>query len=180
MKGHPAVPSIVALVLAGSAVAAETSDADLVLPKVVVYDTGLPNAVKEANVLAARRYDTFWSTGDETLARKALSPAFKDETLPPGRAQGIQGPLDAWKVFHGAVPDVACSVEQMLVVGDRVVTHLHFTGHFTGAFKGVAGTGQKVDFIATDIYRVVDGRIAQNWHLEDNLAFLAQLGVVKP
>jgi len=35
-----------------------------------------------------------------------------------------------------------------------------------------------VDFIATDILRVRDGRITDNWHLEDNLTFLQQIGMV--
>lgn len=98
--------------------------------------------------------------------------------MPPGRAQGIAGPLAASKAFHAAVPDVKASVEQMIVAGDRVVTHLHFTGHFTGTFNGAQGKGQTVDFIATDIYRIREGKITDNWHLEDNLTFLQQLGVV--
>jgi predicted ester cyclase len=43
---------------------------------------------------------------------------------------------------------------------------------------GHAGAGQQVDFIATDILRVRDGRITDNWHLEDNLTFLQQIGMV--
>lgn len=132
-----------------------------------------------ANELAARRYDTFWNTGDESLARAALSPQFVDRTPPPGRVQGPEGPLQASKGFRQAVPDLTCEVEQMLVVGDRVVSHLHFAGHFTGNFNGTQGKGQAIDFIATDIYRVVDGRIVENWHLEDNLTLLKQLGAVK-
>jgi predicted ester cyclase len=66
------------------------------------------------------------------------------------------------------------------VAGDRVVAHLHFRGHFSGRFAGRQGRGQPVDFIATDIYRVADGRIAENWHIEDNLTLLTQLGVVTP
>jgi predicted ester cyclase len=67
---------------------------------------------------------------------------------------------------------------QRLVVGDRVVSHLRFTGHFTGSFMERKGSGQPVDFIATDIVRVRRGRITDNWHLEDNLTFLQQIGVV--
>ena len=67
---------------------------------------------------------------------------------------------------------------QWLVVGDRVVNHLHFSGRFTGAFSGVASKGQPIDFIATDILRVAGGRITDNWHLEDNLTFLRQGGLV--
>jgi NAD(P)-dependent dehydrogenase (short-subunit alcohol dehydrogenase family) len=60
-------------------------------------------------------------------------------------------------------------VAQRLVVGDRVVSHPRFTGHFTGTFQGVQGHGQAVDFIATDILRIQRGRITDNWRLEDNL-----------
>jgi predicted ester cyclase len=70
------------------------------------------------------------------------------------------------------------AVVQRLVVGDRVVSHLRFTGHFTGSFQGVQGHGQPIDFIATDIVRVQHGRITDNWHLEDNLTFLQQIGFV--
>ena len=157
---------------------ADASGAGLVQPGKLVIDRSLPRAIAEANALAARRYDTFWDTGDEALARQALSPRFIDRTLPPGRVQGVEGPLQASRQFRLAVPDLHCEVEQMLVVGDRVVAHLRFTGHFKGSFQGVQGKGQAVNFIATDIYRVVDGKIAENWHLEDNYTLLAQLGVV--
>jgi predicted ester cyclase len=150
----------------------------LVQPNTVIVDQSLPKAQVAAQLLAARRYGTFWSNGDEALARAALAPDFRDATLPPGRPQGIAGPLAASKMMHVAIPDIHCEVEQMMVVGDRVVAHLRFTGHFTGQFKGVQGKGQPLNFIATDIYRIVDGRIAENWHLEDNLTFLQQLGLV--
>ena len=39
--------------------------------------------------------------------------------------------------------------------------------------------GQPVDFIATDILRVRHGRITDNWHIEDNLTLLQEMGVAK-
>lgn len=179
--------SRIAAVLALAAAAAQSvsaanaqplSASHLVEPSKLVVDPSLPKAEADAQIFAARRYDTFWTTGEEALARAALAPDFMDRTLPPGRAQGVAGPLAASKAFRTAVPDIHCAVEQMIVSGDRVVAHLRFTGHFTGVFKGKQGKGQVVDFIATDIYRVADGRIAENWHLEDNLTFLQQIGVV--
>lgn len=154
------------------------SSTQLVEPAVLVVDSGLPKDQAEAQIMAARRYATFWTTGEEALARAALAPDFMDRTLPPGRAQGVAGPLAASKAFRAAVPDIHCSVDQMIVSGNRVVAHLHFTGNFTGIFNGAHGKGQKVDFIATDIYRIANGRIAENWHIEDNLTFLQQIGVI--
>jgi predicted ester cyclase len=144
----------------------------------VVVDPSLPKAQADAQILAALRYDTFWNTGDPALAKLALAPDFTDRTLPSGRVQGISGALAASATVRQAVPDLTCEIEQMLVVGDRVVTHLHFHGHFTGHFVETQGRGQSIDFVATDIYRIAKGRIHDNWHIEDTLTFLRQLGVV--
>jgi len=148
------------------------------MARTLIAGTGLSKSALESLTLAPRRYDTFWHTGDESLAKAALSPTFIDHTLPKGRTQGPDGPLMASKTFRSAVPDLTCEVEQMLVAGDRVTAFLHFRGHFTGTFGGRAGQGQTVDFIAVDIYRVQKGLIAEDWHLEDNLTLLQQLGMV--
>jgi predicted ester cyclase len=120
----------------------------------------------------------FWANGSPRLLAAALSPRFVDHTLPPGRPQGPAGPAAASKAFLTAVPDLRVAVVQRIVVGDRVVSHLRFTGHFTGIFRGVTGKGQPIDFIATDILKVRDGKITDNWHLEDNLTFLKQIGLL--
>jgi predicted ester cyclase len=120
----------------------------------------------------------FWVNGSPSLLARAIGPDFIDHTLPPGRPQGPSGPAQASKSFLTAVPDLKIAVVQRLVVGDRVISHLRFTGHFTGIFMGHVGNGQSIDFIAIDILRARDGRITDNWHLEDNLSFLQQIGVV--
>ena len=120
----------------------------------------------------------FWNNGSQVLLSRALSPAFTDHTLPAGRIQGVAGPAAASKEFLAAVPDLKVTVLQRLVIADRVVSHLRFTGHFTGPFRDLIGKGQAIDFIATDILRVQDGKITDNWHLEDNLTFLTQIGAI--
>jgi len=128
-------------------------------------------------ILAARRYAAFWNTGDAKFASLALADDFMDRTLPAGRPQGLKGPLQASAGFRAAVPDVKAEIEDMVVAGDRVSVHLHFNGHFTGHFGEVNGKGQVIDFQAFDLYRVKDGRIVENWHLEDNQTLMQQLGI---
>lgn len=173
-----AVAASMAFALPGLAFAQVS--ASLPEPDHTVADRSIGKAQSSAMTLAARRYFAFWNTGDEGFARLALSPEFIDRTLPPGRPQGLEGPLLASKNFRAAVPDLKVEVQEMMLVGDRVVGRLRFTGHYTGSFQGKPGDGRPVDFIATDIYRVANGRIAENWHLEDNLTLLQQLGVVHP
>ncbi|CAM2167411.1 Polyketide cyclase [Burkholderia latens] len=177
------VPRPLARAIAAAACVAALSPvashaAELVEPHGLTVATDVPAAQARAQILAARRYGTFWDTGDAALARAALAPDFIDRTLPAGRAQGVSGPIAASGTMRAAVPDLRCDIEQMIVAGDRVVVHLHFRGHFTGTFNGAAGHGQTVDFIATDIYRIDHGRIAENWHIEDNLTLMRQLGLV--
>lgn len=144
----------------------------------------LSGAKADATVaLAARRYAAFWESGDPALARLALADDFTDRTLPAGRPQGLAGPLQASQVFHAAVPDLKVAIEDMLVAGNRVTLRLHFTGRFTGVFPTpqgpLQGQGQAIDFHAFDLYQVnAQGRISDNWHLEDNLTLLRQLGVL--
>jgi predicted ester cyclase len=154
------------------------ADTPLLEPNKLIVDRSLPRELADAQVMAARRYDTFWNNGDEALARAVLAPDFVDNTLPSGRPQGVAGPLTASKLMRAAIPDMRCEIEQMIVAGDRVVAHLRFRGHFTGRFGQIQGQGQTINFIATDIYRVANGRVAENWHIEDNLTLQQQLGLI--
>lgn len=176
MKSAHSFLATLTLACAGSAVSAAP-----VLPPVQAQQiVAAPPVDTAAMTRAALRYASFWNTGDEALAREALAPGFVDRTPPRGRAPGMAGALAASRRFRAAVPDLSCTVEQMIVAGDRAVSHLHFRGHFSGRFGDRQGHGQAVDFTATDIYRIVNGRITDNWHLEDNLTLLKQLGVVTP
>jgi len=148
-------------------------DGDLPLPHHMAVD---PKS--EQLVLAARQYAAFWNTGNPEYAKAALSADFIDRTLPQGRPQGPSGPLAASKAFRESVPDLSAEVDDLVVSGDRVSVRLHFRGHFNGKFGAIQGQGQAIDFQAFDLYRVEHGRIAENWHLEDNLTLMQQLGVI--
>src|SRR2546422_959378 len=84
-----------ALMLSGTFAPGFAAATELVQPHSLIVDGSLPKAQVDAQILAARRYDTFWSTGDEALARAALAHDFTDRTLPAGRPQGLAGPLAA-------------------------------------------------------------------------------------
>jgi predicted ester cyclase len=173
----PLLPVLSAAVLAAASMTVLAADDTLPLPQHIASAASSPEL--EAVMLAARRYAAFWNSGDPAYAEQALAGDFTDRTLPPGREQGLAGPLQASRTFRSAVPDLKVEVTDMVAAGDRVTVRLHFTGHFTGQFGKVQGKGQAIDFQAFDLYRVVKGRISDNWHLEDNLTLLQQMGVVQ-
>jgi len=139
----------------------------------------IPAAQREATLKAVRAFYGFWNTGDVALLKQAIADSFTDHTLPPGRPQGPQGPALASHQFRAAVPDLQVTIEKMIVAGDYVTVHMKFTGHFTGSFGQTPGRGQPIAFIATDLIKVENGRISDNWHIEDNLTLLQEMGVAK-
>jgi predicted ester cyclase len=148
-------------------------------PRSVILTAGQEQAAQPV-ILAARRYAAFWNTGEVHYAEAALARNFVDRTLPSGRPQGFKGVLEASKNLRAAIPDLRAEIEELLVVKDRAVVRYIFTGHFTGTFKDLKGDGREISFRAVDIYRVQNGQISDNWHLEDNLSLMQQLGAVKP
>ena len=175
------IPLLAALAIVTPAAAAQVDDAAAVAiarPHELIVAPSVSPAQRAQILKPIDAFYGFWNNGSGVLLHQALSPAFNDHTLPPGRPQGPAGPAAAAKGFLAAVPDLHCEVVQRLVVSDRVVSHLHFTGHFTGVFQGRQGHGEPIDFIATDILKVHGGKITDNWHLEDNLTFLQQIGLV--
>jgi predicted ester cyclase len=153
--------------------------ADCVKINDLVVAAPIPVAQREATMKAVRAFYDFWNTGDEALLKQAIAPNFTDHTLPPGRPQGPEGPAFASRQFRAAVPDLRVTVEKMIVAGDYVTVHMSFTGHFTGRFGKTQGKGQPIPFIAIDLVKIENGRITDNWHIEDNLTLLREMGVAK-
>ena len=57
-------------------------------------------------------------------------------------------------------------------------SQVRLAGHFSGKLGDVQGKGQAIDFTAIDILRVRDGKVTDNWHLEDKLGFMQQAGLL--
>lgn len=123
----------------------------------------------------AGSYYGFWNNGSASLFDATVAQDYIDRTLPLGRAQGFRGLADAAAAFFEAFPDGRVHVLQQLIAADRIVSHLRITGRFLGVRKGSQGKGQRIDYLATDIMRIQNGRVVENWHVEDHDALHRQL-----
>jgi predicted ester cyclase len=166
------------LLIALSQTAAQAQGQPLPQPESTTVDRSLSSADAAQMIKAARLFYAFWDTGNAEYATAAVDNDFRDNTLPPGRPQGPKGLLYASQAFRSAVPDLHCTIEDLLVSGDKITARLLFTGTHKGEFMGHPATGKPVRFFAIDILRIRDGKIVEDWHLEDNLTLLEQLGVV--
>jgi predicted ester cyclase len=70
-------------------------------------------------------------------------------------------------------------IEDVVVEGDKVVMRYTERGTLTGEpFLGIAADGQTYAKPGTTVYRVVDGRLAESWGVEDTLGWFRQLGAM--
>ncbi|ACJ77315.1 ester cyclase [Bacillus paranthracis] len=137
--------------------------------KTMTIDPSLSKMEATEMVHAAQRFYAFWDTGKEELLSQTVTKDFFDNTLPKGRPQGIEGLKFAAQNFRKVVPDIHCKIEDLLVVGDKVTARLSFAG---------THNGKNISFSAIDILHVKDGKITEDWHLEDNLTLKQQLGLI--
>ena len=81
-------------------------------------------------------------------------------------------------MFLKAFPDLHLTVEDMIAEGDKVVTRFTSRGTQTGAFMGIPPTGKQVTVSSIVIARIADGKIVEEWGLDDQMGMLQQLGVI--
>jgi predicted ester cyclase len=158
--------------------AVRAQEKDIPVPKSLSIDPDLPKTEAKKLLNTGKLFYAFWNTGNEKYLDESVSKDFYDNTLPKGRPQGYKGVLFASANFRKAVPDLRCSVEDLIITKDKIVCRQVYTGHNTGSVNGNKPSGKSIRFIAIDILHVRDGKVYEDWHLEDNLTFLQQIGVV--
>ena len=70
------------------------------------------------------------------------------------------------------------TVINIVAEGDMVATQFILKGTHTGTFLDIPPTGKQVSVTGFSIYRIVNGKIIEDWSLSDTLGMLQQLGAI--
>jgi len=82
--------------------------------------------------------------------------------------------------FTDAMPDLRIAIEDMIAEGDRIAVRYTESGTHTGAtFLGLPPTGKYLAWSVISIFRVENGKLAEEWFNEDALGVWKQLGLLK-
>jgi predicted ester cyclase len=79
--------------------------------------------------------------------------------------------------FQAAFHDKVCVDEARLVMGEWAAAFGRQEATHGGRFMGIEPTGKRIEIRYMDFWKVVDGRIEDNWVMVDFPHVLAQLGV---
>ena len=94
-----------------------------------------------------------------------------------GNKTGLREFQDNWqKPFQAAFGDKVCIDEARLYMGEWAATFGRQEATHHGPFMGIAATGKRVTIRYMDFWKVVDGKIVDNWVMVDFPHVLAQLG----
>jgi predicted ester cyclase len=97
---------------------------------------------------------------------------------PPGAPPGLEGLKQLFALYLTAFPDFKLTLEDLVAEGDMVGDRVTGKGTHTGPLLGIPPTGKKVTVTAVDAYRIANGKVAETWHIEDQVGLLTQLGVI--
>jgi predicted ester cyclase len=94
-----------------------------------------------------------------------------------GTKQGLREFQDNWqRPFQAAFSDKVCIDEARLFDGEWCAAFGRQEAIHSGEFMGIAPTGKRVEIRYMDFWKVVDGKIVDNWVMVDFPHVLAQLG----
>lgn len=147
-------------------------------PDTMQADPGKPGAI--AAVVDGFNKDLFADHNpgrlDTLLADNFISHHFPAPTGNNNKAAFIGGMQGLFAGF----PDIRVTIREQREFGDKVFQYGYWEGTQTGAFMGIEPTDKIVHVEYMDIWRVQDGKIAENWVVMDVAGLLVQLGVMPP
>ncbi|HET9921983.1 MAG TPA: ester cyclase [Ktedonobacteraceae bacterium] len=135
-------------------------------------------STEENKALIRRFYEEVFNEKKLEALDEFYAPDHVDHTLPPGLPTSPDGTRQAIAMTLTALPDLHVTIEDMIAEGDRVVTRFTTHGTQQGAFGSIPPTGKRVAISTIEITRVADGKIVEDWGLDDRLGMLQQLGLL--
>lgn len=133
----------------------------------------------DTNRDVVKKYHEVWSNGQVKELDKILAPDFVCHFIEGIEWKGVDGANNSITTHRKSFPDWNEEIVDMISEGDKVVTRYKSTGTQLGTFNGIDSTGKKVTIYETSIYRIANGKIAEQWGFPDALSLNNQIEAKK-
>jgi steroid delta-isomerase-like uncharacterized protein len=129
----------------------------------------------ENKAMVRRVFEQALNAGDDAVLDELLAADYINHDM-PAPASGPEGFKQVIAQFRAAFPDMAVTIEDEFADGDLVGTRGRFTGTHQGDFMGIPASGMPIDIKYIDLWRVRDGKLAENWVQMDTAGLMQQIG----
>ena len=115
-----------------------------------------------SKVLIRRLFEEGFHSGNLTVVDEIFDPNFVDRSTPE-QPPGTRGVKDYISMVRTGFPDIAITIEDMVVEEDKVVVRTTWRGTHQGEYEGIAPTGKQVTRSMIQIFYVQHGRLLEEW-----------------
>ena len=98
--------------------------------------------------------------------------------FPPEKAHGVEGMRGVYEGFFKGIPDVKAETLTMIAETDTVMVYDRFGGTHDGQLGPFEPTGKPLFWNVMHLYRIRDGKIAEDNVLVDALGLMQQVGAI--
>jgi len=122
--------------------------------------------------IAGRVFEEIFNQGKFQVADEIYAKEFVNHGL--HRSFDLQADQAAVHEEKRAFPDLKMTVDQMVAEGDLVTVIWTFRGTNSAAGYGLPATGVKVELRGITVWRIVDGKIREEWSAFDQMQAASQ------
>jgi len=139
--------------------------------------------VREAqNIELVKRYISAINEGSFDDFTELLSPDYAVYS-PPGGSEHIsrEKHIENYKAAAQEFKSFTWKTEDLIASGDKVICRAMVNGIYQGSVPDIKVTGKQLSFSLIAIMRIDNGKIAEEWMIDDMLGLARQLGMeLKP
>jgi steroid delta-isomerase-like uncharacterized protein len=133
--------------------------------------------IEENKEVARRYYEAVLNGGDLAALDELAVPDYEEHDPLPGQGTGRAGLEDRVRMLRSAFAP-HFTIGDVIAEGDRVVVRWTNEGTHVGEFMGMPPSGRSFSIAGVDIHGIRDGKLAEHWHVVDQLSMLQQLGFI--
>ena len=135
----------------------------------------LVSEAQEKNKALVHRFFEMHTTGDLTAVEEMMTPDFVIHHRGSDQERSREGYIRDLTEDRAACSDIRFVIEDQAADGDRVLSRFTVRGnHDRGEWRGFPATGMEFEVPYIGIYRIVGGKIAEEWREGGGLAELTQ------
>jgi steroid delta-isomerase-like uncharacterized protein len=131
------------------------------------------------NKQVVRRFmDECWNQGKTDSVRELMSENCRHhDPVFPSLTSGADNVKRHITTCRNGFPDLKFSIDDTIAERNEVVIHWTARGSHKGQFLGMAPTNKNATVSGTSIFRIENGKIAEQWVDWNLLSMMEQLGV---
>ena len=146
--------------------------------KQVIADLEACKTQKEIEELNKSLVQRYWDGKWNERRPEILDELLTQDVIHHGSSEinGIEEYKQIYGMYLSALGETHFEIEKLIAEGDKVVSQARIQATQNGQLGEIPPTGKAITVGIYTIFRLVDGKIAEEWEIMEELAMMTQLG----